>query len=355
MDEVNRAIRVCHVGPDPAGLGGISAVISVLTRASLHHRSLVTWRRGSTVRSLWLAVVAALRLAGSPHEEVVHGHVSEGGSWLREGGLVVWAHLLGHRTALTLHGADFGEWVSSSARAKLVVMVLRSTDVIFVLHEGDQRLVRRLTHGRAHIRLVMNPVVPAGGARDAGFPEAGTLWPDAERREKGIDKSVRIAFVGEMSRRKGLDVLLEAWLHVTDATLVIAGPSGDVTPPKLATINCIGPVAPHQVEDILRACDVLVLPSRAEALPMILLECLSLGKPFISTTVAGIPRLLASGACVLVQPGDVGGLVAAMAALINQPSLRSDMATKGRSWYEQNATPWVVLQQLEAGYSSSVL
>jgi colanic acid/amylovoran biosynthesis glycosyltransferase len=75
----------------------------------------------------------------------------------------------------------------------------------------------------------------------------------------------------------------------------------------------------------LLAARVLVLPSFAEGLPVAIMEALALGRPVISTYVAGIPELIESGVNGwLVPAGSVEPLVDAMAEAITTDSAELD-------------------------------
>ncbi len=84
--------------------------------------------------------------------------------------------------------------------------------------------------------------------------------------------------------------------------------------------------------DELEAARVLVLPSLAEGLPVVLMEAYALGRPVISTHVAGIPELVVPGhSGWLVAPGDTAALARALAeALFAPPAKLRAMAEAGR-------------------------
>jgi glycosyltransferase involved in cell wall biosynthesis len=89
--------------------------------------------------------------------------------------------------------------------------------------------------------------------------------------------------------------------------------------------------------DTLRTMDVLVCSSRDEALPLTILEALSLGKAIISTTVGGIPEALTDGHdALLVSPEDPDALAEAMGRLIRNPDLVRSLGRNGRETFQKS-------------------
>jgi len=75
-----------------------------------------------------------------------------------------------------------------------------------------------------------------------------------------------------------------------------------------------------QVQQHLLASRAMVQPSFAEGLPVVIMEALALGRPVLSTYVAGIPELVEPGVCGwLVPPGSVEGLAQAMKTVLQTP------------------------------------
>jgi glycosyltransferase involved in cell wall biosynthesis len=74
-----------------------------------------------------------------------------------------------------------------------------------------------------------------------------------------------------------------------------------------------------------------VLPSFAEGIPVALMEAMAMEIPCVSTTVMGIPELIESGKDgILVPPGNVDELAAALETLIADPALRQKIGKAGR-------------------------
>lgn len=95
-------------------------------------------------------------------------------------------------------------------------------------------------------------------------------------------------------------------------------------------VRLLGARPEKDVVQEMRAARVLVLPSCAEGLPVVLMEALALGRPVITTHVAGIPELVIDGVCGwLVPSGDTDALVEALErALATSPD---DLASMGQA------------------------
>jgi glycosyltransferase involved in cell wall biosynthesis len=97
---------------------------------------------------------------------------------------------------------------------------------------------------------------------------------------------------------------------------------------RVAIPGWIGKAA---VERLLADSDVLVLPSYAEGMAMALVEAMSWGLPVVTTSVGGAGDFLEQGRnCLLVSPGDVGGIRDAMANLARDPELRLQLGLAAR-------------------------
>jgi glycosyltransferase involved in cell wall biosynthesis len=143
----------------------------------------------------------------------------------------------------------------------------------------------------------------------------------------------RFVFVGSDIIRKGLDVLLQAmamlpadfdWhLTVVGATRTEVAQAFPALP--LATgaprIVFAGTVEKEQLRKILWNSDVFVLPSRAEALGVALLEALAAGLPVVAAKVGGIPEIVQNPAMgILVPPDDAISLAQALQAVQPWPA-----------------------------------
>lgn len=140
----------------------------------------------------------------------------------------------------------------------------------------------------------------------------------------------RFVCVGRLCVRKGQMQLVEAVHRLrsagADAELVLAG-DGELRPMLEARIaelglekavRITGWIGDTEIRNEIRAARVFVLPSFAEGLPVVIMEALALGRPVVSTFVAGIPELVTDGVNGwLVPAGDVDALTIALRRSLN--------------------------------------
>ena len=145
--------------------------------------------------------------------------------------------------------------------------------------------------------------------------------------------------VGRLEQTKGQEILLQAFAVVyrkhPDSWLVLAG-KGKLER-QLRNIATELNIQEHvlflghrsDVPEILKACDVFVLPSIAEGLPSALLEAMATGMPVIASKVGGVSEILASpGLGIMVPSKSVEALSGAMETMINMDE--TERAETGR-------------------------
>lgn len=87
----------------------------------------------------------------------------------------------------------------------------------------------------------------------------------------------------------------------------------------------------EDVGECLNACDAFVLASRTEGMPLSVLEALASGLPIVATSVGGVPEVLGEPAAgILVPPGDVDALGAALGRVAASETLRSRLSERAR-------------------------
>ncbi len=159
----------------------------------------------------------------------------------------------------------------------------------------------------------------------------------------GCTEGPYVLCVSAYKEQKAIDVLIHAFQHVrkTDPTvkLVLVG-AGHLRRDleALATtigiserVEFLGQRTRAEVAELLRGCEVFVLPSRFETFGIIILEAMAYEKPVVATRAGGIPEIIESGRNgILVKPDDSEALAEAITAVLKNQELRSRIARQGQ-------------------------
>jgi len=251
--------------------------------------------------------------------DVLHIHLSDWGSSYRKTILGATARLLGIPYVVHFHGVGFDQFLAAAPYP-----LVKALDRLF--SESEQIIVL----GRYWARAITDRV-PQAHDKISVLPNATKLG--FEPQISALDSRVRITCLGELGERKGTPQLIEALLEIAqrqDWTATIAG-NGKVEESR-ARVSALGLsgrvlipgwLSSAEIDELLCRTDILVLPSFAENLPMVILEAFAHGVPVISTPVGAIPEVIDSGRNgFLVPVGDVSSLATAIEKLIEDPELR---------------------------------
>lgn len=334
MSRPTSVMHVYHFGPSTNYVGGMASVIAMLVKHNLGAEkatAVPTWVPGSHARSGLLAARAAAMVLRLPRSTAVHVHMSEGGSFLRETLIVAAAKCRRLPRVITIHGPGFADF--GARRSRLVGPVLRMASAITVLSDSDYAVVRRLAP-RVHTELLPNPMP----LDSAATPVANT--------------SEVVLFAGEVGLRKGADVLQRAWETVASrrplAKCIVVGPATELHLPSTDRLEVRGPVDADEVKRLIREARVIALPSRGEALPMILTEAMAAGRPFVSTPTGGITSLADSGLIVPVE--DHEALAEALTELLADPERAQTLGSAGQALCRARMSPEAVAIRLRQLY-----
>ncbi len=102
-------------------------------------------------------------------------------------------------------------------------------------------------------------------------------------------------------------------------------------------VEIMGWMANDKVRETVAGSRALLLPSYAEGLPVVIMEALALGRPVISTYIAGIPELVDEGCGWIIPAGSEEALVTAMREALNAPpELLAAKGVEGRKRIERD-------------------
>lgn len=153
-----------------------------------------------------------------------------------------------------------------------------------------------------------------------------------------LDEKPIVLTVARLDEQKGHCYLLQAAAQVPEARFVLAG-DGPERPSLEAQARGLGLgdrviFLGHRsdIPDLLSCCDLFVLPSLYEGLPLSVLEAMAAGKPVIATSVGGTDEAVIPGETGLfVPPADPPALARAIRSLLRDPALANRLASAGRA------------------------
>lgn len=267
-------------------------------------------------------------IARSGQDAVIVVHLSERGSFVREGAIARFAARSGLPVIAHLHGSEFAAYADSNPES--VAKVLRACVKVITLSEESSAISARFV-GERRVELVPN-AIPAGN---------------------GEAKKATVVFGGVVSHRKGIDVLQSAWREVAPSfpewTLVVAGPVRDaeLVESDLPQTDWLGSVAHADLMQLLEDASVAVLPSRDEAMPMFILEAMARRACVISTTVGGIPAVLDGDRGILVPPADAPALSDALRLALGEDRRRTAIAALGNARFRSDYSAEAVFPRVE--------
>ena len=206
-------------------------------------------------------------------------------------------------------------------------------------------LVRRIARSSKRVvslggRLtpMLESVTRGSGARVQVLPNAVAL-PESAPPYPADGGALRLLFVGRFAFNKGIDLLLRvaSRLHAegTNVRIVLAGDGPerarmerDGLPPN---VELAGQVDDARLESLYADCHALVLPTRFEGMPTVVLEAMARARPVIVSDVGASAELVDSTNGFLLPPGDEEALLRAIKALIALPPMeRARMGEEGR-------------------------
>lgn len=266
----------------------------------------------------WRAIRAHATALGV---DVIHGHGAKGGAYsrlaarsLKRAGRTIASCYTPHGGSLHYHPSSLVGRIYMALERRLA----RDTDaLIFESGYAAARYEAHIGRPACAMRIIPNGLAPA---------DFGTVGSEIDAAD--------FLFVGELRRLKGVDVMLEALARarpVWPATAVIVGGGPDAAEFKreatrLGLDDIVTFREPMPAREAFRLGRVLVVPSRAESFPYIVLEAAAAGLPILASNVGGIPEIVTGTDTALLPSGDADALCGAMLDAAENP-----IAAQGRA------------------------
>jgi glycosyltransferase involved in cell wall biosynthesis len=292
-----------------------------------------------------IVLAHVVRRAAQAEADVVHGHGAKGGAYARLS--------FGSKRAVrayTPHGGSllFGH---DSLAGKIYLaterlLMLRGDLFLFESDYSADVFRRKIGSPRGLVRIVHN------GVSQAEFKQI----------ESVVD-ATDLVFMGELRPVKGIDVLLDAIARLraagrtVTATLVGDGPDRAALQAQVEALGLTGavqfkPTTPAALA--LTLGRIMVVPSRAESLPYVVLETAAGGKPLITTNVGGIPEIYGPLSRTLVPPQDCPALAGAIARALDYPDEMADITRKLRDQVQASFSVGTMVDGVLAAYQTAL-
>lgn len=291
------------------------------------------------------AALAARRLAFKLKADVIHGHGAKGGAYARAAAAWPGARLPAFYTP---HGGSL-HYAPDSATGRVFMALerwlARSTAGILFESAFSRSAYRDKVGDVACLQVV----VPNG------------LKPDEFVAHQPRPDATDLLFIGELRHLKGVDLLIDAMAalapqHRLTATIVGDGPDRAAFEARTQSqglseqITFTGARPAAEMFDTGRC---LVVPSRAESFPYIVLEGAARAMPMIATNVGGIPEITVGTDMDLVAPDNAEALAAALTRYYQAPDAARDTArrlqARARDAFSVSAMTRDVLATYQAG------
>jgi glycosyltransferase involved in cell wall biosynthesis len=152
----------------------------------------------------------------------------------------------------------------------------------------------------------------------------------------------KILFVGNHTPNKGIDVLLKAMMRMREPAVAVIG--GGIRSPEehkamladagfdMASGRAIFTdfLSRDELKGLYQSCDIFAFPSRADTLPLVILEAMVSRLPVVATRIGGIPFEVTDETGALIDSGDTDGLARELDRIAADPALRRSMGAAGR-------------------------
>ena len=289
--------------------------------------------------------------------------------------LMVWAHIAGLIRKLKPdvvhgHGAKAGAYVRLRRRSNKVIRV-------YTPHGGSLHYPLDTWKGRFYSQLertLMNStdlfLFESAFARDTyqrtvGKPSGlvrcvfnGVTSEEFEPVAKADDAS-DVAYVGEFRRIKGADLLIEAVARLRaggkPVTLTLGGDGEEFERLKeqvkrLSLGEAVRFIGHVKARYGFSKGSLLVVPSRGDSMPYVVIEAGAAGIPMIAANVGGIPQIFDTHTDALFAPSNVAAMADAIKAALDNPTATAARAQKLRERISEHFSQSAMVEGVLAGY-----
>ena len=316
------------IGPARSVNGGISGVINNYYSAGLDEQIDLTYigtmEDGSKVHKLLVAAKALLKFVMVVQKyDIVHVNMASDVSIYRKMPFVQIASLCKKKIIIHQHGGHIDEFyyeICNDRQRKRIQRVMDKADKMLVV--------------APHLKDIFGDITDAN--KITVFPNTIKVPPVYEKDYSGQ----KILFLGRLCKEKGISELLDAVSELREQypglQMYLGGIWVDEDLKEKADrhsewVHQLGWIDSEKKEKYLKECNVFVLPTYFEGMPVSLLEGMAYGCACVATNVGGIPYMVTPQETgVLIPPKDTKALKDALAELLEDVNLQKKCGIAAR-------------------------
>jgi len=281
----------------PYGTGGIRAQVlllhNALAKKDVSSRLFTTTKKSGPLSlfSIWRLGWFVLEIVKN-RPKICYLPLASGGSFYRKSAFGIISTIFRIPFIVHLHGGGFEGFFKRLKPPSrwLASWLFKRAKHVYILHTG-QLEVCKLILGRTLEGKVS--VLPNG----VEIPESPRSW-----KKNNLGEKLSAIYIGDVTKRKGIDSLLQL-NHFLKSNNVQVNVVGNILPDvkksisstskfDLSQFNFLGPLSRGEVLGLLSNSQLLILPSRVENFPNVILEAFAAGVPVVASRAGGIPELV---------------------------------------------------------------
>jgi glycosyltransferase involved in cell wall biosynthesis len=209
---------------------------------------------------------------------------------------------LGYPFVVSISGSDANVGLTFRIRRRQILAMLRAARAVTTRSRALKELL--VSHGA-----------------DAG--KIHVLYNGVDREiftPARLASAPRLVYIGRLSPEKGVADLLAATaqLHEPPPVVIIGDGPQRAALQRQYPATFLGAKHNHEIAPLLRANDIVCLPSHMEGVPNAALEAFACGLPVVGSRVGGIPEIITPQTGILTEPGNPAALAAALREALNR-------------------------------------
>lgn len=343
-------MKVLMIGPARSVNGGISAVVNNYYRAGLDTKVQLnyigTMEDGSKWHKLKIAMQALVQFIFTVSKfDLVHINMASDVSLYRKLPFIYFTKLFGKKLVIHQHGGNIEQFYyseCSTKRRQFIQKTLQKADAFVVV--------------APYLKDIFKDIVEE---------EKIVVLPNAIDIPENISKEYQeqnLLFLGRLCKEKGIFELLEAVkelkkefpnLHLYLGGVWIEDELEQKARQCESYVHYLGWIDAEQKDKYLKKCNIFVLPTYFEGLPMSLLEGMAYGCACVASEVGGIPQVMTSGKDGIVIPAkDVQALKDSIKELLENQKLQKELGRNARKTVEEGYDLNKSVQKLLQVYQS---